>query len=320
MRVVFFGSGAFARPTLQWLAQSTHEVLLVVTQPARGSGRGRRLTRTPVRALADELGLASADAEDVNDATFVGMLRDHAADIGLVIAFGQKLGGEVLGSFRHGCVNLHASLLPRLRGAAPINWAILRGEERTGCTVFRIAERMDAGPILLSRWTTIKPEETAGELHDRLAGIGVDAVRASFELFAEGIAPQGTVQDESLATRAPKLKKAHGVIDFRRPATEVARHICGMTPWPGAATRFIAADGRWEDIAIIRARRAEDPGKPQIPPGTFDERLYVAAGDGFVELLEVKPSSGRVMTWPDYVNGRHVRKGDTFVAPPVHED
>lgn len=320
MRVVFFGSGAFARPTLEWLVQSTHEIPLVVTQPARGSGRGRRLTRTPVRALADELGVASADADDVNSPTFVEMLRSQRATLGLVIAFGQKLGPELLGSLPWGCINLHASLLPRLRGAAPINWAILRGEERTGCTVFRIGERMDAGPILVSRWTTIKPEETAGELHDRLAGIGVDAVRAALDLCGDNTMPAGTPQDESKATRAPKLKKADGLIDFHGPALAVARHICGMTPWPGAATRFVAADGRWEDVSIIRARRAEDPTRPQLPPGTLDDRLYVAAGDGYVELLEVKPSSGRVMTWPDYVNGRHVRKGDTFVVPPLHED
>ncbi len=314
MRIVFVASGAFARPTLRWLAQSEHEVPLVITQPARPSGRGRHTARTPVRALADELGLETLEAPDVNDPDTVDRIRSLDARLGLVIDFGQKLGPELMASAPGGFVNLHASLLPKYRGAAPINWAIVHGEERSGCTVFRIVERMDAGPILASRWTALKPEETAEELHDRLAGVGVDAVRATIELFAGDAIPEGTPQNEAEATRAPKLKKSDGLIDFNRPARYVANHICGMTPWPGARARFESDDGRWEQVAITRARRAEDPTAPAIAPGTIDARRYVAAGAGFVEILEIKPSSGRVMSWGDYVNGRHVREGDMFTS------
>lgn len=196
MRIVFLGSGAFAEPTLRWLAQSGHDIPLVITQPARGSGRGRRTARTPVAAVAQELGLQVASVEDVNAPEFVAGLRELDARVGLVIAFGQKLGPDLLSAVRGGCINLHASLLPKYRGAAPINWAIVRGEDRSGCTVFRIASRMDAGPILVSRWTAIGAEETAGELHDRLAGVGVDAVQAALAMFEEDAIPDGEPQDE----------------------------------------------------------------------------------------------------------------------------
>ena len=315
MRVVFLGSGEFARPTLQWLAESEHDVVLTVTQPARPKGRGRRVVRTPVQALADDLSLETVATEDVNSREVMARIESLDARLGLVIDFGQKLGPELLATMPAGCINLHASLLPKYRGAAPINWAILNGDERTGCTVFRVNERMDAGPILTSRWTAIKPEETAGELHDRLAGIGADAVQAALQLFEGEAIPEGTPQDESEATRARKLKKADGVIDFDQPARRVAYHVCGMTPWPGAWAQFRARDGRWEKVAITRARCAEGIAPPGITPGTIDARRYVAVRDGFVEILEIKPSSGRQMSWRDYVNGRHVAEGDQFTAP-----
>lgn len=315
MRIVFIGSGAFALPTLRWLAQSEHDVPLVVTQPARPSGRGRRITPTPVRALADELGLETLEAMDVNAPEIVGTLRSAEAHVGLMIAFGQKLRSELLGLFSGGLVNLHASLLPKYRGAAPINWAITRGERQTGCTVFRVVERMDAGPILTTQPTQIKPQETAGELHDRLADIGVDAVRAALELASCDCLPEGTPQNDDQATNAPKLKKRDGFVHFDRPAAAVADHIRGMTPWPGAGAVFKAADGRWEKLNITRAQPIEDPSAPTLPPGRIDERGYVAALGGFVEILEIQPSSGRIMTWVDYVNGRHVEAGDSLVAP-----
>jgi methionyl-tRNA formyltransferase len=315
MRIVFLASGAFALPTLRWLTQSEHDVALVVTQPARESGRGRRITPPPVRQLADELRLRTIDGENVNTDTIVEQIAARGAALGVVIAFGQRLGPQVLGAFPFGCVNLHASLLPKFRGAAPINWAVMQGEERTGCTVFRLVERMDAGPILTTRWTYIKTDETAGELHDRLAGIGVDCMRAALDLFADGTVPDGTPQDEAAVSYAPKLCKADGHVRFDRPTIHVARHILGVTPWPGAAVRFQAADGRWENVALIRARSAEASSVPGVPPGTIDERRYVATQDGFLEILEIKPSSGRLMAWADYVNGRHVAAGDRLITP-----
>lgn len=315
MRILFLGSGAFAVPTLRRLANSQHEVPLTVTQPARPSGRGRRSTPTPVREEAEALGLEVLEVPNVNDGDVLARFESLDAQLGLTAAFGQKLGAELLGMFPGGCINLHASLLPKYRGAAPINWAILRGEERTGCTVFRMVERMDAGPILTTRWTSIKPEETAGELHDRLAGVGVDAVMAALELFDNGAIPVGTAQDESAATAASKMSKALGYVHFDRPAAEVVRHIRGVTPWPGATAEFRQADGRSERITLMRARRAENPAKPEHGPGVIDEHLYVAASDGFVEILEIRPSGSRTMTWQDFVNGRHVKPGDRLTPP-----
>ena len=314
MRIAVLASGAFAEPTLRWLGLSPHEVPLVVTQPARPSGRGRRIAATPTRELADELGFEVLESQDVNSPDFIATMRSTQAQLGLVIAFGQKLGPQLLASLPAGFINLHASLLPRLRGAAPINWAIVRGEERTGCTVFRIVERMDAGPILSSRWTAVKPEETAGELHDRLAAIGEDAVDAALQQFEGGAIPDGEPQNEHGATRAPTLTQRDGLIRFDRSASSVARHICGMTPWPGATARFQSADGRWERVTIVRARRTEDSSRPTDAPGTIDDRRYVAVEDGFLEILEIQPSSGRLMGWADYVNGRRVAPGDKFVV------
>ncbi len=315
MRLIFLGSSEFAIPTLRWLAESEHEVAMVVTQPARTAGRGRRVTPTPVHALSKELGLEVFEAEDVNDSQAVSRIQSVGARLGLAISFGQKLGPELLATLPSGCVNLHASLLPKYRGAAPINWALVHGEQRTGVTVFKIVQRMDAGPILTSRWSMIKPEETAGELHDRLAAVGVDAVQAAFALYEGDADPEGAPQVEAEATKAPKLTKKGGIIDFDRPAEAVANHIRGMTPWPGARTCYESKNGRWENVAIIRARKAESPEKPAVAPGTIDARRYVAVADGFLEVLELKPSSGRTMTWPEYVNGRHVCEGDKFVAP-----
>ena len=314
MRIIFLGSGRFAMPTLRRLAESDHTVALVVTQPARPSGRGRRIVRTPVQALADDLGLETIAIQDVNEPESVRGLLALDARFGLAIDFGQKIGPALLDGWPGGCLNLHASLLPKYRGAAPINWAIVHGEERSGCTVFRMVEKMDAGPILTSRWTDIKPEETADELHERLAGIGVDAVQAAIELFAGGDIPAGTPQNEADATKAPKLRKPDGLVDFDQPVARVANHICGMTAWPGARARFRADDDRFEAVTLTRARPAESPAKPDIPPGTINANRYVATRDGFLEILEIKPSSSRVMGWADFVNGRHVAEGDTFLS------
>ena len=319
MRVVFFGSGHFALPTLRWLIESEHELVTVVTQPARASGRGRRTTRTPVQALAEDAGIPVIACENVNDSSFIAQIAALDARLGLVIAFGQKIGEASRATMSEGCVNLHASLLPKYRGAAPINWAVVGGEEKSGVTVFKLVEKMDAGPILIDRWTYIKPEETAGELHDRLAAMGVDAVQATFELFEQGASPPGEPQDDSLATPARKLSKADSPVDFDQPAECVAAHINGMTPWPGASARFAAGDGRFESVAIVRARKAEGGDGVEREPGEVDERRFIATASGFLEILEIKPSSGRQMTWAEYVNGRHVVVGDMFVSPPRQE-
>lgn len=315
MRIVFIASGAFALPTLRWCRGSGHEIVHVVTQPARGKGRGRHVTRTPVAALAAELGLPALEAENINDPSSLDRLGSLNADLGLVIAFGQKLKAPLRQLFPGGCINLHASLLPRYRGAAPINWAIVNGETETGCTVFRLVERMDAGPILSATSTPIREEETAGELHDRLAELGVGVVESALNLFAGGNIPEGTPQDDALATTARKLEKSDGWIRFDRPARQVVRLIHGMTPWPGATAIYQSGEGRWESVTILRAKVVDSAVRATLSAGTIDADRHVITTEGRLEILEIKPSSGRVMTWPDYVNGRHVHEGDTLLTP-----
>ena len=237
----------------------------------------------------------------------------------MTAAFGQKIGPALLEAPLAGWINVHASLLPAYRGASPIHRAVLDCCRHTGVTVFRLTERMDAGPILATRRTAVKPQETTDELHDRLAAIACDALKSVLPLFKDDV-PEGVPQDESQATTAPRLGKQDGRIDFSRPAEVEAAHICGMWSWPGATCRYVASDaGRSERVTLARARVAEVPPTPGPagrratgPPGRIDERLYVTAGSGFVELLEVKPQAGRLMSWPDFVNGRHVNPGDRF--------
>ncbi len=314
MRILFVGSGEFSLPTLHWLVDRGYEVPLIVTQPAKPSGRGRRTKATPVRDLAEELGIELIEPDDVNAPEIVSRIKSLDARLGVVVAFGQKMGPDVLQAMPGGCVNLHASLLPALRGAAPIHWAIVRGAVRTGCTVFRIVKRMDAGPILAKRETEIDPQETTGALHDRLAKLGVEAVQQAIAQFEGGEIPRGTPQDDALTTSAPKLKKADGFINFDLPTREVFDRIRGMTPWPGAAAQYESDDGRWEKITITRARIVENASPFELP-GTLDEQLHVTTHDGVIEIVELKPSSGRVMDWKDYVNGRHVSPGDMLTAP-----
>ena len=313
MKLLVLASGEFAIPTLRSIrSRGLHTIACVVTQPDRAAGRGRHAVPTPVKVWALETGLEVVEAPDVNDASMVDRFRGLKADLGVVIAFGQKVGAALIDAFPLGCINLHASLLPKFRGAAPYQWAILTGERETGVTVFRLTARMDGGPILTRRSTAIRPDETADELHDRLARIGPDAVNAALELFIDGVAPAGSPQPDEGASRAPKLSKRDGRLDFTAPGGQTVRRILGLWSWPGAVCLFASADGkRRERVTIARARTPAGAGAPRSP-GVIDERLYVSAADGWIELLEIKPESGRLMTWQEFVNGRHVRAGDRF--------
>jgi methionyl-tRNA formyltransferase len=312
MRILFVGSGDFAEPTLHFLAEE-HDVAAVVTQPARKAGRGQSMRPTPVLQLASKYNLTAIEAEDINDTSLVSRLAELKAELGIVIAFGQKIGPALLAAMPAGFINLHASLLPRYRGAAPYQWTVINGDEKAGVTVFRLTAGMDAGPILTQRWTYVRPQETAAELHDRLARIGPDAVRAALELFGDGEIPEGQPQDVAQVTRAPKLRKEDGWIDFGRPAAVLGHFVCGMWSWPGAVCMFESADGsRRERVTLARARLGDArPAEPE--PGVLDVRLFVATGDGWLEILEIKPAAGRQMAWPEFVNGRHVKPGDRFV-------
>lgn len=310
MRIVMLASGAFAEPTIRWLADSNYEIPLLITQPARGSGRGLRATPTPARHAAEEHGIQVLEVENVNTAEIIGAVRELDARVMLVIAFGQKLGPEFLSASPGGAINLHASLLPYYRGAAPINWAIVRGETQSGCTVFRIVQRMDAGPILAQDALDIEPNETAGALHDRLAQVGVETVKRALVQFENSEDPHGVAQDESLVTLAPKLKKTDGWVNFWGDGRTVLNHIRGMTPWPGA-TAFLKTAQQSHQMTILSAERT-DVLAGGLTPGTLDSSYRVATADRLIQILEVQPAGGRAMAWRDFINGRRVVSGDRF--------
>jgi methionyl-tRNA formyltransferase len=308
MRIVFFGSGQFAVPSLRWLINSPHEVALVVTQPDRPAGRGKQLLPTPVAERAIEDGVPLERCQDVNQPEFIERARQLRPDIGIVIAFGQKILAPLREAFPSQCVNLHASLLPKFRGAGPIQASILAGENKTGVSVFRLVDRMDAGPVLVRRETMIGPYETAGELHDRLCRVGCDAIDATLQLHATEPLPPGEPQDETQASKAPKLKKSDGFLRFDEPAEQIALRCRAMWPWPGARCRYVSAEGRAEEIAISAVTAI--PQSAALAPGTVTDVLTVATGAGTLELHTVQPAGKRAMGWQEFVNGRHVRAGD----------
>ncbi|MCZ2399526.1 MAG: methionyl-tRNA formyltransferase [Phycisphaerae bacterium] len=319
MRIVFLGTGEFGAGTLRALPLAGHEVRCVISQPDRPAGRGQVLRPTPIHALAVELAMRHVQAPDVNALDLRDVLAD--AELGVVVAFGQKIGPGLLAALPRGCVNLHASLLPRFRGAAPYQWAILAGESVTGVTVFQIDERWDAGAIWAQAETPIGETETADELHDRLARLGAETTVAALQRIASGDA-RPTPQDASLASRAPKLSKADAFVDFAGPAFMAARRINGLWSWPAAACEFVSAGGRRERVLLARAAVAtahERSTPARWQPGEFRDDLTVQAADGAVRLIEVKPSGGRLMSFEAYANGRRIRPGDRLVRASAVE-
>lgn len=313
MRIVFFGTGRFGLPTFDSIRGDRHDIALVVTQPDRPRGRNLETTPTIIKQAAQEAGLPVFAPDDANSPDAVARIAACKADLGYVVAYGQKIGPEVRGAFPAGTVNLHGSLLPAWRGAAPVQWSVISGDAEAGVTVFRLEDRMDAGPILTQRRTAIGTDETADELHDRLAHIGCDAVRAALELLSRDPRTPGTPQDESAATRARKLNKADGLIRFDAPAAALANRVCGLWSWPGANCRFVSQDGkRDERVTLARAVRYEGRGSGG-EPGTISDVMSVAAMEGDLMILEIKPAGGRLMAWQDFVNGRRVQPGDRFV-------
>jgi methionyl-tRNA formyltransferase len=313
MDLVYFGSGAFGVPSLAALAQH-HALLAVVTQPDRPAGRGGAMMPTPVAAWAAEHapGVPVLKPDKVNTPEVVARVRAFPAAAWVVIAFGQKLGRALLED--RFAINLHASLLPRWRGAAPINAAILAGDTETGNSVITLAERMDAGLVLGQSRRTIDPALTAGELHDLLAADGpalLERVLAEHEAGRTHAEPQ----DESLVTIAPKLSKADGWVDFSRPAAECRNRIHGLTPWPGIAAR---AGG--VDLKLCRAEVVAASAESREPGALVDPTLGVVAcgGGTALRILEVLPAGKRRMAWADFARGNRLNPGEVVTSAVPH--
>lgn len=313
MRVAFAGTPDFAVPILSAIFASRHTVCLVVTQPDKPAGRGGKVYAPPVKALALEHGAPVAQPESINRPEGRAALYAAAPEALLVVAYGKILTPRTLRAPARGCFNIHASLLPKYRGASPIAHAILHGERETGVTIQRMAPGVDMGPVLMRRAIAIGAEETAGELSDRLAALAAEMVVPFLDGVESGALSE-TPQAPNDEPHVPKLEKGDGATPWARDAVAVVNFIRAMTPWPGAFTFHRAADGRARArLILLKARAAEAP-RPE-PPGTVlqaDRQLIVAAGAGAVELLQVKPEGGKPMDAAAFLRGRAVKTGDKF--------
>jgi methionyl-tRNA formyltransferase len=273
----------------------------VVSQPDRPAGRGKKLTPTPIAELALQLSLPLIRTANINAEVLLG------ADLMVVIAFGQKIGPAAVSHPRLGSVNLHSSLLPKYRGAAPINWAILNGDSITGNSVIRLAEKMDAGAILAQSQLTIGEDETAGELHDRLATDGAPLILSVLDQLQSNTAVE-TQQDHSQATIAPKLSRQTAMIDWSKPAAMIVRQINGLSPWPGCRVKLMEGDTEIAKITLVRARPIGT--RSMHSPGTLQNDSTIAGGDGSCfELLDLQPEGKRPMKLSEFRNGKPWHEG-----------
>ncbi|GAB4154759.1 MAG: methionyl-tRNA formyltransferase [Planctomycetaceae bacterium] len=314
LRIVMMGTGAFAVPTFSQLIESPHDVVGLFTQPDR-KGRGHHRHHNPLKELALEHGIPVFQPQNVNDSEALDSLAKLNPDLCVVAAYGQILSAKLLQTPRLGAINIHASLLPKYRGAAPIHYAILNGETETGITIFQIEPKLDAGPILGVVSTPIGPKETSGELHERLAKLAGPLTLHVIEQLEAGTA-QPVVQNSDDITLAPTMKKSFGQIDWSQPTSRVLCHLRAMQPWPSPFTFLIQPERSPLRLLILDADPLEageipDPNKT---PGTViaaDENSFaVRTGDGAIVIRELRPEGKRAMSAADFLRGRAVHVGD----------
>lgn len=315
MRVVFMGSPDFAASCLRAVA-SAHEVTLVVSQPDKPAGRGGQVHAPAVKTAAVELGLPVIQPKSARSGELEQALRAAGAELAVVVAYGKILPKAVLEALPRGCINVHASLLPKYRGAAPIQWAVIHGETETGVCIMQLDEGMDTGPVLLERRTPIGPDETSGELFTRLSTLGAEALlEALAGIEAGSLAP--ATQDHTRATHAPMLTKADGAIDFAAPAAAVAARIRGVDPWPGAQATL-----RDQIVKLFRAR-AFGGGEQGSAPGTVlaidADGAHVATLDGHIVIRELQAPGRKRMTAQQMAAGRGIVVGDVLGMPALDE-
>lgn len=308
MRIVFMGTPEAAVPTLRRVVEAGHEVVAVWTQPDKPAGRGNKVSASAVKVAAQLLGIKVHQPTKIKTEEAKALFASHDADLAIVVAYGRILPPEFLQAPKRGCINVHFSLLPYYRGAAPVNWAIVNGAEKTGVTTMLIEEQLDSGPILLQRETSIGERETAASLMLRLADMGADLLVETLNKLDE-ISPQPQRSEE--ATFAPMLKRADGLIDWSNAAFAIERRVRGFQPWPNAYTHY-----KSDRLIIWRA----EPGKTEDSQAAAGE-VIVAQGDELVvkcgdqtelHLLEVQPEAKRRLSVRDYLNGTHHEPGNRF--------
>ena len=305
MRIVFMGTPDFAVPSFEALLKSDDQAVGVVTQPDRPKGRGQLLTPSPVKLVAQREQISVLQPTKMKDPDFLAALAAWKPDLIAVAAFGRILPPAILSLPPKGCVNVHGSLLPKYRGAGPIQWALINGETETGITTMLMDEGMDTGAILLQEQIPIAPEDTAGSLSPRLAELGGRLLIATIaQLKAGTLVPRP--QDHSQATLAPLLKKEDGAIDWTVPAKAIANRIRGLTPWPGAYT-FLGTD-RWVICRAIAMNEATALAPGQIEAVTKDA-IHVGAGQGVLAIKELQPANSRRMLVAEYLAGHPIQAG-----------
>jgi methionyl-tRNA formyltransferase len=309
MRVVFMGTPDFAVPVMTEIVGQGHEIVAVYTRAPKPAGRGMDLRPSPVHALADSFGIPVFTPKTLRDADEQARFAAHGADIAVVVAYGLILPRPVLDAPRLGCLNLHASLLPRWRGAAPIQRAIMAGDAETGVMVMKMEEGLDTGPVAMAERVSITPDMNAGELHDRLCVIGADLMaRALAAASRESL--QFTPQSEEGVTYAHKIEKAEARIDWSRDAKSLHDHVRGLSPFPGAFFEVDLGKGL-ERVKVLRARICEG----RAAPGTLlDDALTVACGEGALQLLDVQRAGKGPMKAQEFLRGARIVKGAALPA------
>ncbi len=303
-RVIFFGSGEIAIPAFRRLIEAGPRPLALVTQPDKPAGRHRELLPPPIKRIAVDAGIPVLQPESVRDEESLAALRELAPDLIVVMAYGQILPKALIAIPRIACINLHASLLPRHRGASCIQAAIDEGDAETGITVMHVVAKLDAGDIIVAHSTPVLPEDTGGSLHDRMGGIAAEAMAEAIPLLLAGTAPR-TPQDAALSTYAPKLERDHGRIDWTWDAERLARRIRAYEPWPGTWTEIIDG-GKVKRIKIFPAvAGAESVGLPGAVRLAEDGAIRVACGSGYLELGEVQADGSRRMSAQEWARGYH---------------
>lgn len=309
MRIVFMGTPQFAIPSLNKLIQIRHQIVGVVTVPDKPQGRGLKLSESPVKRFAREHDLKVLTPEDLKDESFILALKELNPNLIVVVAF-RILPEEVFSIPPLGTINLHASLLPKYRGAAPINWAIIKGETKTGLTTFYIRKKVDTGDMILQKEIDIYPEENFGELHDRMADMGADILFETLDLIERGEV-EPLKQKDSLATKAPKITPEHCRIDWSRGAVEIKNLVRGLSPAPGA---FALLRGKilkiFKSEVIGETLFSEDFG--EVVESDTRKNVWVRTVKGFLSLLEVQPEGKRRMSIEEFIRGYRVKPGEKF--------
>jgi methionyl-tRNA formyltransferase len=302
------GSSTFALPTLNQLFEKGCSITAVITQPDKPSGRGQTLQGPPVKKRAHELHLSVYQPKSLKTSEAHELFGSLAPEMIVVVAYGKILPAWLLQLPRYGCINLHGSLLPKYRGAAPVHWAIANGEEKTGVCSMLLEEGLDTGPVYLREDATIGPEETAPQLYERLAGIGAPLMVATVEGIVNG-ALKPKPQDDSQSTFAPILKKEHGFIDWRMPAKVIHNRVRAFNPWPGAVTKFRGSACKILKTSVAPGNDDRDPGTIVISKGS----LAVVCGDGaLLEVLSIQPENRKPVPGADFANGAHIQPDEKF--------